>query len=619
MILRPPPRLTVSEWADAKRQLSRESSAEPGQWRTDRAPYQRGIMDAVADPGLVEIWVMKSAQIGWTEILGNVVGYHVDQDPAPMLLVQPTVEMGEAWSKDRLAPMVRDTPCLRGKIRDPKVRASGNTVLHKQFPGGHITIAGANSPAGLASRPIRVVLFDEVDRYPRSAGTEGDPIRLGAKRSTTFWNRKLLAGSTPTIKGASRVESGFDASDQRYYMVPCPHCQERQRLVWSQVSWKDEDASTAVYGCQHCGAVITDADKPEILRQGEWQSTKPTNGVAGFHISELYSPWVTWVQMVASYLEAKKLPDTLQTWVNTSLGETYEPASEKVEAGPLLERKEQYTVDSIPPGVLMLTAGADVQDDRVEVQLLGWGADEECWIIEQQVYYGDPKARALWNEVDEYLLRKFATEDGRPMRIQAACIDSGGHCTQAVYDFAVSRKSRRVRAIKGVGGQGKLAWPKTASRTAKSRAMVFMIGVDTIKSVLYGRLAKIAKPGPGYIHLHADADEKFCNGLTSEKQVTKYERGRPVVSWVPRARNIAQEPQDCWVYGYAAFLGRRGPEVIRRLMKRKPQASEPAEQEAETVEAAPEPAPQPQTIQQPQRPQRHWSQQPRRKNWVRSW
>src|SRR5882672_4269896 len=272
----PPPSLTVSQWADAHRRLSSESSAEPGEWHTSRAPYQRGLMDAVADPAIREIWVMKAAQIGWTEILNNVIGFHIDQDPAPILLVQPNLEMAEAWSKDRLAPMIRDTPALRGKIADPRARDTGNTLLHKTFAGGHLTIAGANSPAGLASRPIRIVLFDEVDKFPSSAGAEGDPISLGKKRSTTFWNRKMLAGSTPTIKGSSRVEEGFEASDQRYYFVPCPHCQEFQRLTWPQVRWPEGRPEAAVYVCQHCGAEISEAQKPAMILAGEWRASKPS-------------------------------------------------------------------------------------------------------------------------------------------------------------------------------------------------------------------------------------------------------------------------------------------------------------------------------------------------------
>lgn len=578
-------------------------------------------MDSVSDPDVAEVWVMKSAQIGWTEILGNVVGFHIDQDPAPILLVQPTLDIGEAWSKDRLAPMLRDTPALKNKVRDARARDSGNTLLHKQFPGGHITIGGANSPSGLASRPIRIVLFDEVDRYPVSAGSEGDPINLGKKRAATFWNRKVLAGSTPTIKGASRIEAGFNSSDQRYYFVPCPHCETKQRLVWSQVKWNEGDPDSAAYVCQHCGALILDAQKGEMLRRGEWRSTKPFDGIAGFHISELYSPWVTWASMVRSFLDAKKLPETLQTWINTSLGETWEQAASTIEPGSLLERREQYGPENIPEGVLLLTAGVDVQDDRVEVLLSGWGAAEENWPIEQKVFRGDPGKPALWLEVDEYLLQRFPTEDGRRLFIEAVAIDSGGHHTQAVYQFVVSRKRRRVWAIKGMGGPGKLAWPKKASRTAKSRAMVYVLGVDAIKGVLYGRLSKVLDPGPGYIHLPASADEEFVKQLTSEKAITKYVRGRSQVVWEPREKGIRQEVQDCWNYAYAAFLGRRGPDLLKRLARRVHQRAPtpaPDPEQEETAESVETPTQPKQTQPAPQK-QRKQIRQPRRSGWVKSW
>lgn len=541
---------------------------------TDRAPYQRGIMDALSDELVREVVFMKSAQVGWTEILNNVIGYHVDQDPSPILLMQPTLEMAEAWSKDRLAPMLRDTPCLRGKIADPKARDSGNTLLHKRFTGGHLTIVGANSPAGLASRPIRVLLCDEVDRFPISAGTEGDPVDLARKRTTTFWNRKVMLGSTPTIKGASRIEAAFEQSDQRYYFVPCPHCDEYQRLVWSQVRWDEGKPETARYVCAACGALLEDKDKAGMLRRGEWRGTKPFDGVAGFHISELYSPWVTWRQMAESFTRARLLPETLKTWINTALGETWEEDGSTVEPGSLLERRD-CGPDLLPAGVLLLTIGGDVQNDRVELQLLGWGADEECWILEQHVIRGDPDKAELWREVDEYLLRRYTTEDGRVLSADAVAIDSGGLSTQAVYQFVVSRKRRRVWAVKGMAGPGKLAWPKKASRTPKSRAMVFILGVDTIKSTLYGRLAKVSEPGPGYIHLPVSADEEFAKQLTSEKALTKYVRGRPTVVWEPRSKGIAQEAQDCWVYGYAAMLGRGGPTLLARLSRR-PVSSVPA-------------------------------------------
>jgi phage terminase large subunit GpA-like protein len=578
-------------------------------WITDRAPYQRGLMDALSDDLVREVVFMKSAQVGWTEILNNVIGFHVDQDASPILLMQPTLEMAEAWSKDRLAPMLRDTPALRDKIADPKARDSGNTLLHKRFPGGHLTIVGANSPSGLASRPIRVLLCDEVDRFPISAGTEGDPVDLARKRTTTFWNRKVMLGSTPTIKGASRIEAAFEQSDQRYYFVPCPHCNEYQRLIWSQVQWEQGKPETAHYVCASCGVLLSDKDKPGMLRQGEWRGTKPFDGVAGFHISELYSPWVTWRQMAESFTRARLLPETLKTWINTALGETWEEDGSTVEPGSLLERRESYGPEQIPADVLMLTVGGDVQNDRVELQLLGWGAEEENWIIEQHVIRGDPDGAALWQEVDEYLLRQYTTEDGRRLMVDAAAIDSGGLSTQSVYNFVVSRKRRRVWAIKGMAGAGKLAWPKKASKTPKSRAMVFILGVDTIKSTLYGRLAKVAEPGPGYIHLPVSADEDFAKQLTSEKALTKYVRGRPTIVWQPRSSGIAQEAQDCWIYGYAAMLGRGGPQVLARLARRPVSSVPAAPVQTEAV--------QPQEVKPVQ--QRKPFVQVRRSGWVRRW
>jgi phage terminase large subunit GpA-like protein len=568
-------------------------------------------MDAVLDPSVREVWVKKSAQVGWTEILNNVIGYFVHQDPAPMLMVQPTVEMGEAWSTDRLAPMIRDTPVLRERIADPKSRDSGNKILQKRFSGGHLTIAGANAPAGLASRPIRIVLFDEVDRFPPSAGSEGDPVSLGRKRSTAFWNRKMLAGSTPTVKGASRIDAGFDSSDQRHLHVPCPHCDTTQRLYWSQVQWTDNDPSTAGYLCKACGSLWSNEERiaavAEGCRRNLWVAEKPFDGIAGFHLFELHSPFVSIEEMVRSFLEAKKLPETLKTWVNTSLGEVWEEQGSTVEAGSLLERREPYGPENIPEGVLLLTAGCDTQDDRVEVQLNGWGAGEENWPIEQRVFRGDPGKQQLWQEVDQYLMQGFHTEDGRKLYIEAAAIDSGGHFTQAVYDFVVSRKRRRVWAIKGMAGAGKLAWPKKASRTAKSRANVFILGVDAIKSILYGRLSKVTEPGPGYIHLPHDADEDFCKQLTSEKAITKYVRGRPSVVWEPREKGARQEAQDCWVYAYAAFIGRGGDRVVSRKGRKPPPATPAAE---ETKVEVQKPAPVVERRPNPFAPQR---------GWVKSW
>lgn len=292
--LAPPPDLAIDEWADQFRVLSRESSAEAGKWSTDRAPYQRGMMRAISDPATETVVFMTGAQIGKTEIINNAIGYYISQDPSPILVVQPTLDMSKMWSNDRLAPMLRDTPALKNAVKDPRSRDSGNTLLQKSFVGGYIAMVGANSPAGLASRPVRCVFFDEVDRFPHSAGTEGDPIDLGKKRTATFtYNRKIVMVSTPTNKGASRIEAAYEESDQRQYFVPCHDCGHKQVLKWAQVRWEKDQPDTAAYICEDCGSVWDDAVRYRAVRAGEWIAQNPTNKTAGFHLSGLYSPWYT--------------------------------------------------------------------------------------------------------------------------------------------------------------------------------------------------------------------------------------------------------------------------------------------------------------------------------------
>ena len=529
-----------------------------------------------------EIVVMKAAQVGWTEILNNVIGFHVEHDPAPVLLLQPTLEIAESWSKDRLAPMLRDTPTLRDRIADPRARDSGNTLLHKRFPGGHVTIIGANSPAGLASRPIRILLCDEVDRFPTSAGTEGDPIDLARRRTATFQNRRILMGSTPTVKGSSRIEEAFEQSDQRYFFVPCPHCGEFQRLIWANVRWPDGKPQDAIYQCQKCTGEIADSHKTDMLAAGEWRPTMTFNGVAGFHISELYSPWTTWGEMARAFLRAKKLPETLQTWINTALGETWEAEADKIEGGPLAARVESYTANSLPSGVLLLTLGCDVQDDRLEPFVYGWGFEEEAWRVDHTVLRGDPGGGALWNELDALLKREYRTDDGRVLRIEAACIDSGGHFTEQVYRYCLARKRWRIWAIKGAAGQGRLAWPKQAGKGRVIAAPVWLIGVDTIKAVIYGRLKKVTEPGPGYFHFDAGADAEFFEQLTSETVLTKVSMGRHVRFWKPKKEGIRQEGLDGTVYAYAAMTGRGGRELLAARAQRpiSAEAPKPAEVQA---------------------------------------
>jgi len=512
-------------------------------------------LDAFTDPTVEEVVVMSSAQVGKTEILNNVVGYFIEQDPCPMLIIQPTVDMGKVWSRDRLAPMLRDTPVLKGLVKDPKSRDSGNTIQVKEFPGGRIAIGGANSPAGLASRPIRIVLLDEIDRFPPSAGSEGDPVRLAIKRSQTFWNRKIGKFSTPTVKGASRVEQEWEESDQRRFHVPCPYCAGYQVLRWGQIKFvKDEKGrpTDVHYECEHCNAKLYEADKLRMVRNGRWVADRPeVKGKAGFHLNELYSPWSAWQKVVEDFLEAKKRPETLKVWVNTSLGETWEEEGLTVDDGSLMGRREEYTAQ-VPLGAAVLTAGVDVQDDRLLVKVKGWGRGEESWLIDWITIPGRPETDPkVWADLDAVLSRTWAHELGTTLRIASACIDSGGHATKQAYDFARTKGHRRIFAIKGVGGPGTPVI-KLSTRKNKGGIALGLVGADTCKGLIYSRL-QVDEFGPGYMHFpkRPEVGEEYFRQLTAEKQITKFNRGFPTKVWTKmRARN---EALDCEAYALAAL------------------------------------------------------------------
>ena len=548
--LRPPPKLTVSQWADTYRQLSRESSAVSGQWSTSKAEYQRGMMDAVSDSRYETVVLMTCAQIGKTELINNVLGYHIHQDPAPILVVHPTVEMANAWSKDRLSPAIRDTPVLTRLIADPKSRDSGNTVLHKSFTGGRVTASGANSPASLASRPCRLILMDEVDRFPLSAGAEGDPVGLAKRRSATYYNRKIVLVSTPTETGASRIATAYEESDQRKYFVPCPHCGEHQVLKWSNVKWNDGDPSSAHYVCDECGAVWSELDRSRAIRRGEWRATAEAKGkIAGFHLNGIYSPWTRLEDAVQDFLTSKSDPMRLRTFVNTFLGETFDSErGEQLDETDLINRAEDWG-DQIPEEVLIITAGVDTQDDRLEVELIGWGRGEESYSLAYHTLYGDPSTAELWLRLDDVLKTPFSHPITGEIICRSACVDSGGHYTQQVYNYCRTRMGRRIFAIKGVGGEGRPIVGRP-SRSNIGKVSLFPVGVDTAKEVVMARL-RIKEPGEGYCHFPKGRPEEYYRMLTSEKRVVKYYKGRPRNEWVKtRTRN---EALDCRVYGTAAL------------------------------------------------------------------
>lgn len=559
-VLKPPPDLTLSQWADEYRMLSAENSATPGRWHTDKAPYQREIMDAIGDPHVRKVVVKSAAQIGKTAMLMNMLGYYMHYHPAPVLTMQPTLEMGQTFSKDFLAPMLRDTPVLR-ELVDTKSRYSGNTILKKNFPGGHVTIIGANSPASLASRPIKVLLADEVDRYPASAGTEGDPLLLAEKRQTTFWDRKTVVVSTPTIKGQSRIETEFNNSTREEWNIPCPECGYLQPLVWSNLIFDKDDLRRGImYRCEECGCVSGEYAWKGQEKNGKFVAENPGASVRGFHLNTLASTFCGWQGVVEKFLVAKELldqgdPEKMKTWVNTELGETWEEPGEQVEETALYNRRELYDAE-VPDDVLVLTAGVDVQDDRLEVEVVGWGVGKESWGIRYQKIYGDMLKDQIWEDLDTFLLTGWKKKDGTTLYIISTCIDTGGHHSDKVLRFTKDRWERKVWAIKGMGGSdvNYIRKPTTNNRV---KAPLFTIGVDAGKAILYQRLRHETK-GPNYCHFpmneEAGYDEQYFKGLTAEKMVVRFKKGRPTVYWEKKDnQHKRNEPLDLRNYATAAL------------------------------------------------------------------
>lgn len=559
-VLKPPARLTVSEWADSYRQLSAEAAAEPGRWRTSRAEYQRGIMDAVSDASIPTVVIKSSAQVGKTEIVLNIAGYFIHQDPAPMLCVLPTIELAQSFAKDRLAAMCRDTPVLAGKLKSrggphsasPDKR-SGSTLLHKTFDGGHISLTGSNSSVGLSSRPCRIVLCDEVDRFPISSNEEGDPVNLARKRSTTFWNRKTILTSTPTVLGVSRIDAEWEESDKRLFYVPCPHCGHTQHLTWEHVVWPEDRPQEARYSCGECGVLWPDAERWAAISQGEWRPTAEHTGIAGFHLSEIYSPWSRLGEMAVNFIIAKRGgPEMLQTWINTSLGECWDPEEgESIDPSSMYGRRENYTAQ-VPEGAQVLVAGVDVQDDRIEYEVIGYGVGEESWGISYRRLYGDPGGQALWDALAQELRSQFTHEDGTIMEVRLVGIDSGGHYTDEVYKFSRKYGKRWAIPLKGASDPGKpvVRFPRKPSKEQK--VYLTTTGTDTAKELIYGRFT-MTEPGPGYCHWPAndEYDEVWFQQATAEKKVRKYRKGVAYFVWdAGRRRN---EALDCRVYGLAAI------------------------------------------------------------------
>ncbi len=571
--LMPDPLLTVSEWADRFRHLSGKSAAEPGRWRTHRTPYLREIMDCLSPTSAVErVVFMKGAQVGGTECGNNWIGYVIQLAPGPMMAVSPTVEMAKRNSKQRIDPLIDESPELSERIAPPRARDSGNTILAKEFRGGVLVMTGANSAVGLRSMPVRYLFLDEVDGYPQDVEGEGDAISLAEARTRTFSRRKIFIVSTPTISGASSIEREYEASDQRRYFVPCPHCSHLQWLRFEQLRWGKGQPETAAYICESCEAPIAEHHKTWMLERGEWQATalRVAGKTAGFHLSSLYSPvgWRSWQDIAAAWESAVNKESgsasAIKTFKNTELGETWVEEGEAPDWQRLIERREDYRAGNIPHGGLLLTSGADVQKDRIEVSIWAFGRGKESWLIEHRVLMGDTARDDVWKAFTALLGETWTHESGARLPLTRLALDTG-FATQEAYAFVRACRDSRVMAVKGVArGAALIGTPTAVDVTQGGKKLrrgikVFSVAGGIAKLELYNNLRKSADVGEdgvsmvfpaGFVHL-PKIDAEFIQQLCAEQLITRHNRnGFPVREWQKmRERN---EALDCYVYARAA-------------------------------------------------------------------
>lgn len=551
--------------------LSAETASEPGKYLTARAEYQRGMMDAANEPGVEEITFMTAARMGKTTVLENIMGYFIDHDASPMLFIEPTDKMARNWSKLNLGPMIRDNDCLRNKVAEARTRDSKHEILLKTFPGGHLIIGGANAPTSLSAYSVRLVGFDEVDTFPPSAGLEGDPIDLGKQRAANFFNRLYIYTSTPTVRELSRIELSWKESDQRFYHVPCPHCGEFQILVFgpqSQFShlakgflkFDRANLSWVYYQCGNCNKEIGERHKMKMVRHGEWIKQRPAiKHHAGFHINRLYSPWTSWTDIADQFLKAEKRREKLKPVINKVFGETFvENQAYEFDGESLLSRRESY--EKVPPGVILLIASVDLQDNRIEAIVKGWGKGDENWLIDHTIIRGSPAYKSTWEMLDAYLFKEFEHENGFRANfgqlggILAVGVDTGGHHTKEAYEYVKVRMRKRFFGIKGMGGFGKTFIKQSTNRKVKSP--LFLVGVDAGKQLIYDRLLiqrdPQGRPTPGCMHFNLKCDKEYFDQLTSEKAEIRRVRGSPTKIWV-LPNGMANEMLDCEVYNLAAY------------------------------------------------------------------
>lgn len=553
--------LSVCEWADRYRFMSGEYAARPGKYMSDFAPYQREPMEACTEQGVGSLVLMWASQTGKTEVIMNILGYFIQREPCPILLVQPTLELAEAFAKERLVPTIRDTPTLKDVMGDPYRKSSDNTMTFKSFPGGNLAIVGSNSPAGLAGRPRRLVVQDEVDRFPSSSGSEGDPCSLADRRTESFYNALLVKTSTPTIKGLSRIEAEYNKSDQRLWHVKTPCCGVEIVLKWNHVKWEDGKPETAHIECPECKARINDTQRTEMVLAGRWIPTNPNaiRGHRGYHLNGINSVFPAKKQydgrlhqMVVEFLSAYAGGfETRKTWVNTFLGETYEIDAEAADTDALTKRRESMA-SPFNKGILLLTSSTDVQKDRLEVTIVGWGVGYESWIVSHHRLWGDTLQDEVWDDLEKLLKSEIEIEGQGPRAIDMSLIDSG-YNTQKVYEFVRRKGNSRIWPIKGSDSPTHEIFKVSIRAFRKRNNAPKLMTIGTIKSKMnvINRL-KVLEPGPNYVHIPTGngVDNEWVDQLAAEKVVIEYRRGFPFPKFTKvRERN---EALDLMAYNYAA-------------------------------------------------------------------
>lgn len=642
-LLRPPPNVKPSEWAESNVRIP-VGNAVPGLIRFDNAPYQREPLDMTINPDCHRITMKWGAQVGKTTVALCAQGYHMVIRPVSQMMMQPSETDLQVWMNTKFTPLVESTPAIRSRLAKPRGRDGVNNSKMKSYPGGFLMFAWSGSPKTMRGRSAPLIVADEVNGYAPTP--EGHPVGLLWQRAATFGDqRKLIEISTPTIKGESYISDGFEAGDQRRYHVPCHECGEHQVMRWENVTWEgrkstsiddadadngqDHDATTARYICAHCGSLWNDGQRVWALRNAErlgggWRAAKPFRGHASYHLNEMYSTFRRLRDIVQSYLD-KLATDDLQTFVNVSLSEDFEETGEQADPDCLISRAEDFRAP-VPMGGLVLTAGVDMQQDRLEVEVVAWGHGEESWSVEYYVLWGDPLQADVWDELEELLSSTWLHESGAQMSITAACVDTGGTGgnTQAAYDWLKGKTGRRIFGIKGVGGWGRpiVAAPQRKQSGKKARKIdLFLVGTDEAKLTVMRRLA-VERPGPGYCHIPKTRGSDWYQQLTAEKLMTRYVKGFPVREWhQTRPRN---EALDCRVYALAALKianpsFRRAAERLSHVIEH-----DPAQQQPKTIKPAPreEKAPEEtkptitETVRQHKRP---GAAPKRRGGWVKNW